>query len=59
MTCDGCGKERRDISLVGKDADGEPDAPGLCFICRKEMERGRLWASSCQAYVPFRMWEDY
>lgn len=39
--CDGCGKERRDVRACGKDANGDPDAPALCFICRKENEKGR------------------
>lgn len=34
--CDGCGKERRDVRSVGRDANGDPDAPDLCFLCRKK-----------------------
>jgi hypothetical protein len=37
--CDGCGKDRRDVVSVGRDANGEPDAPDLCFLCRAEDAR--------------------
>jgi hypothetical protein len=38
--CDGCRQERRDVQSVGRDYNGDPDAPDLCFICRKRAERG-------------------
>lgn len=38
--CDGCGRLRRDVRSVGRDANGDPEAPGLCFFCRKNAERG-------------------
>jgi hypothetical protein len=41
--CDGCGKQRRDVRAMGRDYNGDPDAPGYCFICRKEGERRRIW----------------
>lgn len=50
--CDGCHKERRDVQSVGRDADGYPDAPDLCFLCRQEGERGREWSHSQGKYVP-------
>jgi hypothetical protein len=31
---------RRDVQSVGRDYNGDPDAPDLCFICRKKAERG-------------------
>jgi hypothetical protein len=34
--CDGCNKQRRDVKSVGRDSNGEPDAPDLCFFCRKK-----------------------
>lgn len=34
--CDGCGKMRRDVKSCGRDANGDPDAPDLCFFCRKK-----------------------
>lgn len=37
--CDGCGKQRRDVRSCGRDANGDPDAPDLCFFCRKEAQR--------------------
>jgi hypothetical protein len=50
-TCDGCGKESRDVQSCGKDANGEPDAPDLCFVCRKEGARGRVFDRKAQKYV--------
>lgn len=37
--CDGCGRKGGDIKSCGKDANGDPDAPDLCFICRKTAAR--------------------
>jgi hypothetical protein len=39
--CDGCGKERADVQPCGRDANGDPDAPDLCFVCRVEWQRSR------------------
>jgi hypothetical protein len=46
ILCDGYHKMRRNVRSVGRDANGEPDAPDLCFLCRKESDRGRArgWA---------------
>ena len=49
--CDGCDKERSDVRPCGKDDNGEPDAPDLCFVCRKEAERGRLYDRKLGRYV--------
>ena len=49
--CDGCNKERRDVRSCGRDANGDPDAPDLCFICRKEGERGRVYVRKLKRYV--------
>lgn len=49
--CDGCGKDRRDVVSCGKDSNGEPDAPDLCFICRKEAARERVYDRSLGRYV--------
>jgi hypothetical protein len=38
--CDGCGRKGGDIKSCGKDANGDPDAPDLCFICRRTYARG-------------------
>ena len=35
-TCDRCGHEGADVRSVGRDADGEPDAPDWCEACRDE-----------------------
>lgn len=39
QTCDTCGRERKDIKSMGRDDNGDPDAPDMCFFCRKEDER--------------------
>lgn len=49
--CDGCMKERSDVRSCGKDYNGDPEAPDLCFICRKEGQRGRVWNDKVQGYV--------
>lgn len=51
QTCDGCDKARSDVRACGRDAIGEPDAPCLCFICRKEGERSRVYDKRLQRYV--------
>jgi hypothetical protein len=50
MRCDGCNKERRDIQSMGRDSNGDPDAPDLCFICRKEASRSRAYNHTSKAY---------
>lgn len=44
--CDGCHKPRRDVRDMGRDANGDPEAPSLCFLCRKEDERGTRRSST-------------
>lgn len=51
--CDGCGKDRRDVKTCGRDSNGDPDAPDLCFICRKEGERRRVYDFKLKRYVHF------
>ncbi len=43
VECDGCGKLRRDVRACGVDANGVADAPCLCFLCRREGEKGRMY----------------
>lgn len=50
-TCDGCGKKRRDLQPCGRDYNGDPEAPALCFICRKEGERGRVFNTQVKRYL--------
>lgn len=38
--CDVCGKFRRDLKSMGRDGNGEPDAPDMCFFCRKSKRAG-------------------
>lgn len=49
--CDGHGTERADVRAVGRDSNGDPDAPDLCFLCRKEGERGKVYDRKCGGYV--------
>ena len=49
--CDGCGKIRSDVRSVGRDANGDPDAPDLCFVCRVEDARGRVYSRKESRYV--------
>lgn len=49
--CDGCAKQRKDVIPCGKDYNGDPDAPCLCFICRKENERNRTFNRKLNCYV--------
>lgn len=53
--CDGCGKVRRDVQACGRDGDGAPDAPCLCFICRKQGSGGRVYDRRRGTYVPHNM----
>lgn len=50
-TCDGCGKQRRDVKSCGRDSNGDPDAPDLCFLCRKQGERRKVWSFKDNRYV--------
>jgi hypothetical protein len=50
-TCDGCEKERSDVRAVGRDSNGDPDAPCLCFVCRKEGQRWRAFDTKAKRYV--------
>lgn len=49
--CDGCCKKRRDVKSCGRDSNGDPDAPDLCFLCRKEGDRGKVWSHRENRYV--------
>ena len=54
--CDGCGKMRSEVQAMGKDANGDPDAPDFCFVCRKEWEdRRRVWDKKQSKYVPYEV----
>lgn len=48
--CDGCDKHRRDVQACGRDANGDPDAPDLCFLCRVEGARGRVFNAKTGRY---------
>jgi hypothetical protein len=54
--CDGCGKQRRDVRSCGRDSNGDPDAPDLCFLCRVEGERGRVYVSG-RGYMSLQQYE--
>jgi hypothetical protein len=49
--CDGCGKERRDVQACGRDYNGDPDSPDLCFLCRREGERGKFYDHKLKKYI--------
>ena len=49
--CDGCGKDRTDVISCGRDSNGDPDAPDLCFLCRKEGARHRRFDRKIGRYV--------
>lgn len=49
--CDGCQKVRSDVKAVGRDANGDPDAPDLCFICRQEEQKGKRYDVKLGRYV--------
>jgi len=51
--CDGCDKDRSDVRSCGRDSNGDPDAPDLCFLCRKEGERGKVYDCKKQRYVSY------
>lgn len=49
--CDTCGKLRKDIKSMGRDSSGYPDAPDMCFLCRKEYQRGKVYDRKAKRYV--------
>lgn len=53
--CDGCGRDHHDVVSCGCDANGDPDAPDLCFLCRVEGRRGRVWDFNRKRYVPYAL----
>lgn len=49
--CDTCNKNRYDVKSMGRDYNGAPDAPDMCFICRVEYDRGRVYNNVLCRYV--------
>lgn len=49
--CDCCHKVRGQITSMGRDDNGDPDAPDMCFICIKEGERGKVFDLKQNRYV--------
>jgi hypothetical protein len=49
--CDGCGKDRADVQTCGRDSNGDPDAPDLCFLCRREGAKGKAFDRHTNRYV--------
>ncbi len=49
--CDGCGKDRQSVVSCGRDANGDPDAPDLCFLCRKQSAKGKVFDTKTGKYV--------
>jgi hypothetical protein len=58
VDCDGCGMPRFDVKAVGRDSNGDPDAPSLCFICRVEWERGRTYDRKAKRYMRVDEYEE-
>jgi len=56
--CDACGKKRRDIQACGRDSNGEPDAPDLCFVCRVEWQKGRVFCRTSGRYI-HQTWDPH
>lgn len=50
IQCDGCDKMRFDVRSMGRDSNGDPDAPDYCFICRKEGERRKAYNLKTKRY---------
>ena len=50
LECEGCYKQRHDVRAMGRDANGDADSPCLCFLCRKEAEKGRRWNHKTARY---------
>lgn len=38
---------------VGRDSNGDPDAPDACFLCVQEGKRGRLWDNKEKRYLDY------
>jgi hypothetical protein len=58
--CDGCGREdRKDVKACGRDSNGDPDAPDMCFLCRKESQRGKVFSRKEGRYVyrEYHIWD--
>ncbi len=49
--CDGHGTTRADVRTVGVDSNGDADGPDLCFLCRVEGERWRVFDREAGRYV--------
>ena len=51
LCCDGCDKMKRSVISCGRDANGEPEAPDLCSLCRKEMANSKIYSKKLNKYV--------
>lgn len=58
MYCDGCSKDRKDVRSCGRDANGDPDAPDMCFLCRQELRRGKIFDYKLGRYIHGSVLED-
>jgi hypothetical protein len=43
---------------MGRDSNGDPDAPDVCFVCQKELDKGRVWCVMRKAYIPKALYEQ-
>lgn len=49
-SCDGCHRNAR-LTSVGRDSNGDLDAPDLCFLCQREGARGKIYHSQTKRYI--------
>jgi len=49
--CDCCGRVSSSVVSMGRDANGEPDAPDVCWLCRRQEERGKVFDRKAGCYV--------
>lgn len=57
--CDCCNKQRKDVIACGRDYNGAPDAPDMCFLCRAEYKRGRIFSTRMNKYVTLGYHYEY
>ena len=55
--CDCCHKYRKDVVACGRDANGDPDAPDMCFLCRKEYQRNKVYCTKNKKYITIDQYE--
>lgn len=49
--CDCCGRVSRSVVSMGRDANGDADAPDMCWVCRRQSQRGKVFSKKAGGYV--------